>query len=163
MTRSEAAKKVARVRLREVREEDLPALFRHQADPESCRVAGVRARDEATFRALWDGIFKDSKVIARAIEADGELAGQISCYSMEGRDGVGYAIAREFWGRGIATRALSLFLNEVGLRPLHADVAVENGASIRVLERNGFVETRREYSAGTERYLAGMVASFVLE
>ena len=39
---------------------------------------------------------------------------------------VGYWIGRRDWGRGIATRALALFLERVTTRPLYAFVAVNN-------------------------------------
>ena len=57
----------------------------------------------------------------------------------------GYWIDREYWGKGIATKALSRFLCQVTERPLCALVARHNTASIRVLEKCGFaiVELRR--------------------
>jgi RimJ/RimL family protein N-acetyltransferase len=73
---------------------------------------------------------------------------------MDGQDAVGYWIAREHWGRGIATRALGLLLEEVAIRPLHARAARTNAASIRVLERCGFRVTGYEHSPETERYPA---------
>ena len=42
-----------------------------------------------------------------------------------------------FWGKGIATQALTDFL-KLESRPLHAHVAKTNIASIRVLEKCGF-------------------------
>jgi RimJ/RimL family protein N-acetyltransferase len=51
---------------------------------------------------------------------------------------VGYWIGQDFWGRGIATRALRLFLEEVTIRPLYGRAAKDNRASIRVLEKCGF-------------------------
>jgi RimJ/RimL family protein N-acetyltransferase len=42
------------------------------------------------------------------------------------------------WGKGVATQMLSMFLPLVADRPLHADVAKQNVASIRVLEKCGF-------------------------
>ncbi|QBF82481.1 N-acetyltransferase [Shewanella maritima] len=50
----------------------------------------------------------------------------------------GYWIGREFWGKGIATRALNTFLHQHSPRPLLAWVAEHNTGSIKVLERNGF-------------------------
>jgi RimJ/RimL family protein N-acetyltransferase len=49
-----------------------------------------------------------------------------------------YWLGREFWGKGIATLALSQFLKLVGERPVFAYVATHNIASIRVLEKCGF-------------------------
>src|SRR3954451_8597580 len=57
---------------------------------------------------------------------------------------VGYWLGRPFWGRGIATQALDEFLRVVTERPLHALVAVNHHASIRVLEKCGFTLTRSE-------------------
>ena len=42
-------------------------------------------------------------------------------------------------GKGLATRALQELTGEVTQRPLHAWVATSNVASIRVLEKCGFV------------------------
>ena len=57
---------------------------------------------------------------------------------------VGYWIGREYWGRGVASRALALFLMEVDERPLHAHVAAHNAGSIRVLEKCGFRVVRQQ-------------------
>ena len=57
---------------------------------------------------------------------------------MEGKREIGYWIDRAFWGRGIATEALSAFLRLEQTRPLHAGVAKHNAASIRVLQKCGF-------------------------
>ncbi len=82
------------------------------------------------------------------------LVGCISSFVAEGQCCVGYWIAKEFWGRGIATRALALLLQEVTTRPLHARVARQNVRSIRVLIRNGFTIKRYEMGPETDRYPA---------
>ena len=51
---------------------------------------------------------------------------------------VGYWLGRRYWGRGVATKALSAFLDLVTTRPLFAHVARHNAASLRVLEKCGF-------------------------
>jgi GNAT superfamily N-acetyltransferase len=55
-----------------------------------------------------------------------------------GKPEVSYWLGREFWGKGIATTALRLFLSVVAVRPLYARAARDNAASIRVLEKCGF-------------------------
>ncbi|PYQ34013.1 MAG: hypothetical protein DMF55_10480, partial [Acidobacteria bacterium] len=77
-------------------------------------------------------------VAKKTILFDGRVAGNIVSFQQLGRPLVGYWIGKEYWGRGIATRALSEFLNHVTARPLHARVAKHNRASIRVLEKCGF-------------------------
>jgi RimJ/RimL family protein N-acetyltransferase len=58
-----------------------------------------------------------------------------------GEPEVSYWIGREFWGMGVASKALSLFLSFVDTRPLSARVAKDNLASLRVLEKCGFVRS----------------------
>jgi RimJ/RimL family protein N-acetyltransferase len=127
------------IALRAVEEADLPVLFEHQRDPEANRMAAFPARDRDAFVAHWRGILVDEGVIARTILADGQVVGDILSWVDDERRLVGYWIGREHWGRGIATRALAAFAEEVTIRPLYAKVAVHNAGSIRVLEKCGFV------------------------
>ncbi len=126
--------------LREVRDGDLDALFEQQADPESSAMAGVPSRDRPAFDAHWRRIRADDDAVIRVIDVDGEVAGHVLSWRSEGRRYIGYWVARGFWGRGLATAALAEFLGELRERPLHALVSTDNPASIRVLEKCGFVE-----------------------
>ncbi len=67
------------------------------------------------------------------------MAGNVLCWGPPEERDVGYWLGREFWGRGIATRALAALLVEVDERPLYAHVARHNIGSRRVLEKCGFV------------------------
>jgi RimJ/RimL family protein N-acetyltransferase len=138
------------MRLRGVSEDDLPIFFEHQRDPVANRMAAFPPRERDAFMTHWGSILRDASVIVRTIELDGDVAGNVVLFGFEGRREVGYWIGREFWGRGVATRALSAFLHEVAERPIHAGVAETNVASIRVLEKCGFmaVETSDEEHAG---------------
>lgn len=143
------------VRLRPPVPADVATLFAIQLDPEGNQMAMVRPRDEATFFALWEGIFVDPKVVPRVVvDGDERILGSINCFQREGLDYVGYWLAREHWGRGIAGRALALFLSEVTRRPLHARVAAGNAASLRILVRSGFVEVARGWAEGNARLVA---------
>jgi RimJ/RimL family protein N-acetyltransferase len=59
---------------------------------------------------------------------------------------------REFWGQGIATRALEKLLTQVPIRSLHARVALANGASLRVLQKCGFTIVRYQKSPADDRF-----------
>lgn len=142
---------------------DLGVLHAHECDAESGRMAGVKPRDEATFRARWASVFEDATVVPRAIVVDGELAGQVTCFERDGQPWIGYWIGRDWWGRGIATRALGALLGEVERRPLYAMVASWNAASRRVLERNGFELTGSRVEPETDRYMAAEVQLFRLD
>jgi RimJ/RimL family protein N-acetyltransferase len=130
--------------LREVREEDLPIFFEHQRDPEAVRMAVFPSRDLEAFMAHWRKIMADAAVLLRTVEVEGLVAGNVVSFMRGGEREVGYWIGREFWGRGIATRALEAFLLEERTRPLFAGAATGNVASLRVLEKCGFVPCRTE-------------------
>jgi len=124
--------------LREVRESDLPILFEQQLDPEATQMAAFPARDRQAFMEHWARILIDESLITRAIVFDGQVAGNIGSFESAGHWQVAYWIGKQYWGRGIATRALSEFMRDVTERPLYAHVAKHNTASIRVLQKCGF-------------------------
>lgn len=132
------------VTLRPVEAGDLPAFFEHQRDPESVRMAAFKSRDREAFDAHWAKILADPTLVARTIVADGQVAGNAVIFGRDGEREVGYWIARELWGKGIATRALAALLDEFDERPLHARAALHNVGSQKVLERCGFREIGRE-------------------
>jgi RimJ/RimL family protein N-acetyltransferase len=127
------------VRLRDVAEDDLPIFFDHQRDPVANAMAAFAARDRASFMEHWmTKVIGDDTVTKKTILFEGRVVGNIVSWEMSGQTLVGYWIGGDHWGRGIASRALSLFLVDVDTRPLYAHVAKHNTASIRVLEKCGF-------------------------
>lgn len=139
------------VTLRPVEHGDLDVFFSQQADPAAMRMAAFTAKDphdRAAFRAHWARMQKDSSVTLRTIVVEEQVAGSIGSFVLSGLLQVTYWIGREFWGRGIATQALRCFLQEVRTRPIYGQAAADNAASIRVLEKCGFVRI------GTERGFA---------
>jgi len=141
------------IRLRDVTAVDLPALYRMQLDTESNLMAAVHPRERDYFDAHWDRVLRSPDTVAKVILVEDLVVGKVSCFSSSGTNMVGYWIDREYWGRGIATRAVAMLLEEVTARPLHARVATTNLGSIRVLEKCGFVISGYEHSPATERYL----------
>lgn len=89
--------------------------------------------------AHWTKIMADETVTIKTILFNGQVAGNVVCFLQSGERAVGYWLGREYWGKGIATQALSEFLGYVKLRPLYAHVAKHNVGSKRVLEKCGFV------------------------
>ena len=130
--------------VRDVFESDLPFFYEQQLDPEATAMADFPSRDRESFMAHWAKIMLDKSVILKTILIDGEVAGNIVSWEQDGEQEVGYWIGREFWGRGIATRALAEFLDQVMIRPTVAHVAKHNVASRRVLEKCGFKLTGEE-------------------
>jgi RimJ/RimL family protein N-acetyltransferase len=140
------------VRLRPVEAGNLPRMYDLQLDPDSNRMAVTIPRTREAFDSHWAKSLADPSITARAVLIDGEMVGMISCFPRDGQDHVGYWIDRAFWGRRIASRALHLLLEEVARRPLVATAATRNGASLRVLQKCGFVVERVRLSAATDRH-----------
>jgi RimJ/RimL family protein N-acetyltransferase len=140
------------LQLRPVQPGDLPRMYDLQLDPESNRMAVMIPRTGEAFDAHWAKALDDPGNTTRAVLVGGALVGYISCFPMEGQDHVGFWIDRAFWGLGIASRALQLLLREVANRPLVATAAISNGASLRVLQKCGFVIERVRLSPASDRY-----------
>ncbi|KAJ4708239.1 Acetyltransferase (GNAT) domain protein [Melia azedarach] len=112
--------------------------------------------DKVTRFCTWeseDGInFFKNKVIPhpwfKAICLNDKPIGAISVTPNSGncaqcRAVIGYAVASNYWGKGIATRAVKMVANTIfgewpHLQRLEATVDVENLASQRVLQKAGF-------------------------
>ncbi|MEV6195668.1 GNAT family N-acetyltransferase [Streptomyces sp. NPDC051920] len=133
------------VTLRETSDADLPVFFTQMSDPEGIRMAAFTAKDPTDsdyFTAHWARIRQDPAVLLRTIVGEnGEVVGHASVYGpLEERE-VTYWIGRQYWGRGVATVALRELLLLEAARPLYARAVADNAASIRVLEKCGFVVT----------------------
>jgi RimJ/RimL family protein N-acetyltransferase len=134
------------VSLREVVDSDIAIFFEHQRDPASVEMAAFPARDKQAHEEHWSKIRNQEGVVTRTILAGDEVAGNIGCWKQNDMRLIGYWIGRGHWGKGIATSALTQFVELVAERPLYAYVAKSNVVSIRVLEKCGF-ETQSEAPA----------------
>jgi len=128
--------------LREVVENDIPIFFEQQNDPEAIEMAAFPPREWEAFAAHWARIRADDSCVLKTIVFDGEVAGNIGCWPRDDKRYVGYWLGREFWGKGLATRALEELVADLE-RPLYAEVSTANIGSIRVLEKCGFAVSGR--------------------
>jgi RimJ/RimL family protein N-acetyltransferase len=124
------------VRLREPTDHDYDWLHAQQRDEVASRMAafGTRDPDAASLAERW----KRSGARTRVVMVGDEIAGSVATFEYEGKPQITYWIGRSFWGRGIATTALGLFLREITERPLYASAAFDNIGSLRVLAKCGF-------------------------
>ena len=132
------------VRLRPVEDADLPIFLAHQDDPVAAAMAAFPTRAPDAFYEHWATIRADPTNITRTILADDEVVGDIVSWLDDGRREVGYWIGRDHWGKGFATAALRLLLEEIKDRPVTAHIVPGNVGSQRVVEKCGFVRVGEE-------------------
>jgi RimJ/RimL family protein N-acetyltransferase len=137
--------------LRDVVDDDIEVFFEQQNDAEAIRMAVWVPRERDAFFEHWRGILSNDELVAKTIVSGDEVAGNITSWERDGKRFVGYWLGREFWGQGLATKALTELIQELD-RPVYAEVATTNGGSIRVLEKCGFTvvgtETEQDETFG---------------
>ncbi|WP_305784222.1 GNAT family N-acetyltransferase [Symbioplanes lichenis] len=142
------------IQLRPVADADLDAIFDFARDPVAVRMAAFTADDpddRAEFDAHWRRIRTDPRIRDRAIVVDGELAGTVASFPVGADTEITYWLGRSFWGRGIATAAVSLFLETLPARPVLARAASDNIGSLRVLHKAGFRKIGTEIAYANQR------------
>ena len=92
---------------------------------------------------------KAKKSYSFSILFDGEFAGVISLIGLDKENkscNVGYWLGTPYWNKGICTNAISEVIdfgfNKLGLKDIWAECLKENLPSIKVLEKNSFLEDR---------------------
>jgi [ribosomal protein S5]-alanine N-acetyltransferase len=142
-------------------------LFLQALTPESLRALHAGRDDWASGQPELAGLVwpeDDRRVLRYRVEAldadpaaapyllhvairDGAFVGRIGCHTRpdaEGRVEIGYAVAEAARGQGLGGRIVDLFLDWLtgqGVIHVEASVSPDNGPSLRLLARRGFVET----------------------
>ncbi len=95
----------------------------------------------------WIAIVKkEATPTTFCVEVNGEVAGSVGFILKDDvyrkTIEIGYFIGEQFWGKNVATKAVSLLLNYIqqnfDVVRIYAEVFEHNKASMRVLEKNGF-------------------------
>ncbi|MBT3285198.1 GNAT family N-acetyltransferase [Candidatus Bathyarchaeota archaeon] len=137
-----------RLRLRPILIDDVEFIYELFSRSETNKYSeypDLKTRDEAV--EMYDKFMRPGgesrfRVI---IERLGESIGTIGMYSNSKdhkRAEIGYDLMREHWGNGYMTEAVEALVSygfeTLGLERIEATVDPENGASIRILEKNSF-------------------------
>lgn len=129
-----------KVTLRQLVESDLQVFFEHQNDKGAEEMVGLPSRNREDFFDHWRKVMTNETIILSTILFDDRIAGYLCSFIKEADEReVGYQLGREFWGKGIATRALQLFLPLIPYRPLYGVTPTHNLGSQKVMTRCGFV------------------------
>lgn len=121
---------------------DLDLLFEFQLDKESAYLTAFMPKDPTDKNAYlnkFKKLLEDPTVNNQTVLLGGRIVGSVSKFIMEGDAEITYWIDRNFWGKGIATSALTCFLSMETTRPIYGRVAFDNYGSQKVLENCKFV------------------------
>ena len=136
-----------RLLLRRARMADLDAIHSALCDPEAMRFWSSLPHQTREESETWLSSMVDADLAISddfIVEHDGRALGKVGCWRLPE---VGFILVREAWGQGFASEALRAYLDRrraIGKPPvIKADVDPRNAASLRLLQRHGFVETRR--------------------
>lgn len=129
--------------LTKTEEEDLNAFFQFQLNEEANYLAAFTpkdSKDKSAYIERYSKFLSDPTINMRTIKIDDEIVGSISKFIMEGDAEITYWIDRKFWGKGIATTALTALMKIEKTRPIFGRTAFDNYGSQKVLEKCGFVK-----------------------
>ncbi|WP_332653201.1 GNAT family N-acetyltransferase [Brevundimonas sp.] len=145
-----------RLTLRSARPDDLEAMHAVLSDPRATRWWSTPPHESLDQTATWlEGMIANGPDQPDfVIERDGRVIGKAGFWRLPD---VGYILHPDYWGQGFAAEAVGAAVDHVfatrDLDELTADVDPENAASIRLLERLGFVRTgyaKRTWNVGGE-------------
>jgi [ribosomal protein S5]-alanine N-acetyltransferase len=137
-------------RLRPWKEEDETSLVRHANNPavaRNLRDGFPHPYSLKDARQWLEMICANHSDMVLAIEIDGEAAGGIGLHALKDvyrfNAELGYWLSEKYWGRGIISDAVGLVVahafNRTRWLRIFATIFEHNLASMRVLEKNGFV------------------------
>lgn len=137
------------IKLRDFTENDLEALLKQANNPNVARYLTERFPSPYTKADAKQWISTGCKDgITKVIEYQNNFAGSVGATPLKGEHrfsaSVGYWLGEEYWGKGIASKALNIFTDEMFLSTeivrLHAKVYSPNTASMKVLEKSGYLK-----------------------
>lgn len=133
-----------RLILRTARPDDLDAIYAVLSDPRATRWWSTPPHETLDQTRTWlEGMIANGPDHPDfVVELDGRVVGKAGFYEMPD---IGYILHPDVWGQGLALEAVGAAIDHVfrtrDVDILTADVDPENAASIRLLERLGFVRT----------------------
>jgi len=142
--------RTGRLLLRRATHDDVEPMHRIMSNPVAMRYWSTPPHADIEETAKWIASMVEVEPNASddfIVTLDGAVIGKLGAWKLPE---VGFLIEPDYWGQGLAGEAMSAFINRrrsLGSTELTADVDPRNISSLRLLERNGFIETGR--AAGT--------------
>ncbi|MEO8074226.1 MAG: GNAT family N-acetyltransferase [Acidobacteriota bacterium] len=130
-----------KIELKNTNTNDFDVLFNFQTDRDANYLAAFTQKnptDKDAYIKKYTKLLSDETVNNKTIFINNEIAGSVAKFEIEGEAEITYWIGKDFWGKGIASKALTQFLEIEKTRPIYGRVAFDNIGSQKVLEKCGF-------------------------
>ena len=140
--------------LKRMTEKDLPELKKMISDPEVYRYLPTFLFEtqyddlQEMLKELYGKCFREKESLILGIyrKDSQDFCGLAEFYSFKDhihKTCIGYRLRKEYWGRGIATKTVTLMLEYLSMQTdierITASTLVENKVSAHILEKNGFI------------------------
>ena len=146
------------IELRERTETHVRIQYEKIRDPEIWAMIPMTEKTlEQTIADYEKTLLPDATSYGRTVYVDGVYVGDVWCYCIDQNEEPNAMVAycvfeKAYWGKGVATEALKQFLEyavpRFGLRTVGGFTYCDNRASLRVLEKNGFVKMEKFMEKG---------------
>lgn len=126
---------------------DINDFFEFQLDEAANYMAAFTAKktnDKTAYLEKHTKLLLNPTVNMQTVLAGDTIIGTVTKFEINNEAEVPFWINKPFWGQGIATKALKLFLKTEKKRPLFGHAACDNFGSQKVLEKCGFVNIGME-------------------
>jgi len=123
--------------------EDINHFYTYQLDPEANYLAAFTAKDpqdKAAYLEKYTRLLNLPTVNMQTIIMNNTIAGTVTKFEINGEAEVSFWIDKQFWGQGVATKALQMFLEIETTRPIFGHAAFDNFGSQKVLAHCGFIK-----------------------
>jgi [ribosomal protein S5]-alanine N-acetyltransferase len=135
--------KMTDIKLRPSVVEDISNFFEYQLDLEANYLAAFTAidpTDKTAYLEKYTRLLYNPTVNMQTILVDNTVIGTVTKFEIDDEAEIAFWIDKPFWGQGVATKALKMFLDIETERPVFGHAAFDNYGSQKVLEKCGFVK-----------------------
>ena len=119
----------------------LHTLFEFQRETEANYLAAFTSNDpndKNAYLKKWSNLLLNNSINCKTIIVNNAIVGSITKFEMDQKAEITYWIGKQYWGQGIASKALKQFLEMESTRPLYGRVAFDNYGSQKVLVKCDF-------------------------
>lgn len=135
-----------RLVMRRARHADAPAMHQIMSDPVAMRYWSTPPHSNLAETERWIASMVESDPVTTddfIVTFDGLQIGKLGAWRLPE---FGFLFRPDHWGWGLASEALMAFIDRrraLGSSEITADVDPRNTAALKLLDRAGFLETRR--------------------